>query len=155
MASIRDYVRRSGVTVAYAPYGTGDAPGTFAEIGHITGDVSISDSRNMVTVREFSTDRKSFDLQYGDGRTGSVSLTLNLVPSDAGFQALKDDYENGDEGFLYIRGFDEKGTPTGVEYRLNVMVQTFPVTFRQDGVASVQVTFAITGTGTFTAPTLP
>ena len=152
--SISDYVRRAGVTIAYAPTTAGVA-GTFAEIGHISGDVSINDSRTMVTVREFGTARTQFDLQYADSRTGSVGFSLNLVPSDAGFIALKADYEDGDEGFLYIAGMDEKGTPTGITYKLAVTIQQFNVQFRQENVAMVQINFAITGTATFTTPTLP
>lgn len=150
---IKDYVRRSGVIVAYAPYGASDAPGTFLKIGHISGDVQVNDSRTMVTVREFGTSRTQFDLQYADSRTGSVGLSVNLVPADASFILLKNEYEAGNEGFLYITGVDEKGTPTSITYKLTVTNQQFNAQFRQENVAMVQINFAITGTASFTTPT--
>ena len=87
----KNYIRRSGVAIAYAREG-----GPFFEIGHISGDISISDDKNFVEVREFGTSRNAYTMNFVDGKSGSVSFQLNLVPTNSAFQALRADNEAGE-----------------------------------------------------------
>ena len=146
----KNYIRRSGVVIAYSREG-----GSFFEIGHISGDISISDDKNFVEVREFGTSRNSYTMNFVDGKSGSVSFQLNLVPTDSAFQALRADNEADAEGLLYIRAYNELGTPTGFEWKFRVILSGMPVTLAMGGVATANLNFRINGLADFAAPTLP
>lgn len=146
-----NYVRRKGVRVMLSP---DQATPAFVTIkDHISGSVTINDSRNTVTVREFGTDYSDFDLMYTDGRTGTVSLTVNMVPSDPGYDAIYDLYQANGYGLLFIEALDENTTPTGHTWKYNVQVSQFNATLNVDNVSQVSVTFIINSLGTFTTPT--
>ncbi|EYB69048.1 hypothetical protein DEIPH_ctg011orf0012 [Deinococcus phoenicis] len=148
------YVRRKGVRVLYAPEAAG-APGTFTTIkDHISGNVSINDTRQTQTLREFGTDYGDFDMTWAEGRSGTVSLTINMVPSDPGYDALHDAYEANSYGYLFIEALDELATPTGHTLKYAVQLSQFNVTLNMDNVAQVAVTFVIQGVATFTTPTV-
>lgn len=146
------YVRRKGVRVLFAPEVAG-APGTFVTIkDHISGSVTVNDSRSTQTVREFGTGYSDFDLTYSDGRSGTVSLTVNLVPTDPGYAALRAAYEANSYGYLFIEGLDESATPVGDTYKFGVQLSQFNVTFNTDNVSQAAITFVINGTATFATP---
>lgn len=153
----KNYIRRSGVILAYARESgtTSGTPGTFREIGHISGDVQISKNKSRTTIREFGTSRTTYDLQFVDGKTGNVNFTLNLVPTDLVFQDMKADDESEDEGFLYIQAFNELGTPTGLEYKFRGNIDMSQITLPMSGLATGTLSFIINGVETFAAPTLP
>ena len=152
----KNYIRRSGVAIAYARESstTAGTPGTFFEIGHISGDISISDDKNFVEIREFGTSRNAYTMSFVDGKSGSVSFQLNLVPTDSAFQALRADNEADAEGYLYIRAYNELGTPTGFEWKFRVILSGMPVTLAMGGVATANLNFRINGLADFAAPTL-
>lgn len=152
---VRQFIRRSGVSVKYASAPAGGAAPTnlaaYSEIAHIEGNVTVNDQKNVVTVKEFSTQRSQFDLQYTDGRTGSIAIMLNLVPSDTGFTALRTDYQAGTLGYLMITANDEKATPNGLKFDYIVECSQFNVTLNQDNVATGSLNFVIQDV--FTRPT--
>lgn len=149
MASITSLVKRDGVTIKTSPV---SGTPTWTTVANINGNVSISDSRNTVTVRDFSSPYTDYDLQFVDGRTGTVTLNLNLAPGDTGFVDLKSAYENNSPRYLYVSAQDEAGTPNKMEYKFETLIQNFSVTLNQDNVAQVAVTFNVTGTAAFTSP---
>lgn len=152
----KNYIRRSGVVIGYARESatTAGTPGTFREIGHIAGDIDINKSKNRTTIREFGSGRTSFDMQFVDGKTGNVGFTLNLVPTDTAYLDLEVDDENDNEGYLYIRAYNELGTPTGLEKKFRVAVDISNIKLAMSGVATGTVNFIINGTETFAAPDL-
>lgn len=149
MAKISDFIRRDGVTLYMGALTAGEAPTAltgYTEITHIQGNLQINDSRNTITVKDFGTDYTSFDLQAVDGRTGSISHNLNLVPSDVQHQALKTNYENATPFALLIVAKDGKGTGGGKYVdAYEVQIQTFPRTYNESGVATAQITYMING----------
>lgn len=152
---VRQFIRRQGVTVRYATAPAGGAAPAFAdyhEIGHIQGNLTVNDQKNTVTVRDFDTDATAFDLQYADGRTGSVTFGLNLVPGDAEHKRLKTDYAAGNVGYLWVDAVDGLGTNRFTEAFI-VTLQTFPRTYTQDNVATGNVTFLISSE--YTPPATP
>lgn len=150
---VRQFIRRQGVVVRYATAAAGGAVpalAAFHEIAHLQGQLTVNDSKNTVTVRDFDSDASSFDLQYPDGRTGSVTWALNLVPGDAEHQRLLTDYEEGNVGYLWVDAADGNGTARFTEAFVG-QIQTFPRTYNQDNVATGSLTFLIQDT--FTPPT--
>jgi len=146
MARKDKFITREGVTVYIAPLTAGAAPAalsSYTEVAHIQGSVTINDQRGTVTVKDFDTDADAFDLQYTDGRTGTVTHNLNLVPSDTQHQALKTRYKNNDIFALVIVAKDSQGTPTGFIDAYEVQIQTFPRTYNESGVATGAVTYII------------
>lgn len=150
---VRQFIRRSGVTVRYATATGSGVPALadFDEIAHLQGQLTVNDSRNAVTVRDFDSNEVTFDLQYVDGRTGSVTFGLNLVPSDAIHQALKTDYDTAAVGYLWVDASDGKATASKFTEAFVGQIQTFPRNYNQDNVATGNLTFLIQDT--FTPPT--
>lgn len=145
MARVDGFIRRGGVTVYIAPLTAGAAPATLAgytDVAHIQGNVAINDSRGTVTVKDFDTDEDSFDLQYTDGRTGSVTHNLNLVPGDTEHQLLRTNYKANAVFALLIVAEDGTGANSFTD-AYEVQIQTFPRTYNESGVATGAITYLI------------
>lgn len=146
MARKDKFITREGVTVYIAALIAGVAPAAltgYAEVAHIQGSVTINDQRGTVTVKDFDTDADAFDLMYTDGRTGTITHNLNLVPSDTQHQALKTRYKENDTFALLIVAKDSQGTPTGFIDAFEVQISTFPRTYNESGVATGSITYII------------
>ncbi len=145
MAKVDQFIRRGGVTVYIADLTAGAAPAAitgYTDIAHIQGNVQINDQRGTVTVKDFDTDEDAFDLQYTDGRTGSVSHNLNLVPGDTEHQLLLTNYKANKVFALVVVAANGDGTARLVD-AYEVQIQTFPRTYNESGVATGQITYLI------------
>ena len=79
-----------------------------------------------------------------------------VVAQDSNTQVyIRADNEADAEGLLYIRAYNELGTPTGFEWKFRVILSGMPVTLAMSGVATANLNFRINGLADFSAPTLP
>ena len=146
MAKVDQYILRSGVGVYMGALTAGVAPAALAgydKIAHIQGNVQINDQRNTVTVKEFDSSLTAFDLQFVDGRNGSISHNLNLVPGDPEHQALLDNYDNATTFALCIVMSDGKATANKIIRTYEVQIQNLPLTLNESGVSTGQITYLI------------
>lgn len=147
MARVDGFIRRGGVTVYIADLTAGAAPTAltgYTDVAHIQGNVTINDQRGTVTVKDFDTDEDAFDLQYTDGRTGSVAHNLNLVPGDTEHKLLIANYKANKVFALLIVAEDGTGNNSLVD-AYEVQIQTFPRTYNESGVATGAITYLIHG----------
>lgn len=89
-------------------------PTTIARVSSLT----INDSYDVQSVDDFDAAIGTIIDQVLGGRTVSVSFDANLVLSDAGFQAINDDYKAGTYTYLEITMADTETTATTFTYQL-------------------------------------
>lgn len=146
MGKVDKYVRRTGVTLYMAALTGGTAPTAltgYTEIAHIDGDININDQRGTVTVRSFNDSMDSFDLQYVDGRTGTITHGVHLVPGEPEQLALIDNYDNGTVFAVCLVARDSQAVANKFVRTYEVQLSTLPLNFKLSGVSSGSLTYLI------------
>lgn len=111
-------------------------PTTVARIS----SANINDAIDVQSVDDFDQDIGDIIDQVLGGRTVSINFDANLVISDAGFQAINDDYKAGTYSYLEVTQTDTETTTTTWTLQLGGYWSTRNVTL-QKPVATVAWTF--------------